>query len=55
MISLDFTDDELRAEHLRALKLGRLAENAGEADAAALWASVARSIEFEARERKLDL
>jgi hypothetical protein len=48
------TDDELRAEHRRATLLGAIAENAGEADAADLYASVQRAIEYEMRERKID-
>lgn len=49
----EMTDDELRAEHKRATQLGIIADNAGEADASALWASVQRSIEFELRARKI--
>lgn len=49
------SDDELRAEYRRAILLGNLADTAGEADAAALWASVRRSIELEARDRQVQL
>lgn len=47
------SDDELRAEYRRAILLGNIADNAGEADASALWASVQRSVEFELRNRKI--
>lgn len=49
------SDEELMAEYRRAQLLAIIATNAGEADAEALWASVVRSIQNEARERRLEL
>jgi hypothetical protein len=47
----DLSDDELAAELRKAKALNDIADNAGEADASALWSSVIRSIEFEQRRR----
>lgn len=44
-------DKELAAEHRRATLMGNIAANAGEADAEALFASIARACEFEQRNR----
>jgi hypothetical protein len=51
MESAELSDDELRAERRRAAYLLEIADNAGEADASALWSSVVRSIDNETRAR----
>lgn len=51
MEAAELSDDELRAERRRAAYLLEIADNAGEADASALWASVVRSIDNETRAR----
>jgi hypothetical protein len=45
------SDDELAAELRRATLLGDLADNAGEADASAVFSSIVRAVEFEQRRR----
>lgn len=51
MEATDLTDDELRDELKKARYLAEIADNAGEADASALYSSVTRAIEFEQRRR----
>lgn len=52
---MDFTDDELRAEYVRAHKLQLLCDNAGEADARDHYAALRRAIEREAQDRDIQL
>lgn len=51
MESNELTDDELRAEHRRAQLMSDAASRAGEADAEALFASIVRTCQNEARIR----
>lgn len=46
------SDDELAAEHRKAVLMGSIAASAGEADAEALYASIVRACEFEQRNRE---
>lgn len=50
-----FSNEELSVEYRRARFMGEIAEGAGEADAAALFASIQRACEYEMRERKMPL
>lgn len=45
------TDEELAAELRRATLMGNLADNAGEVDAAQVFASIVRAVEFEQMQR----
>ena len=51
MESTDLTDDELRATHRHAQFMSEAASRAGEADAEALFASIVRTCQNEARIR----